>query len=228
MPFQFTRISENGKLGPMPTTISPKSTCPNSCPLKGAGCYAEVGPLAWHWAKVDDGRRGGSWLAMVRQIAMLPIGKLWRFNQAGDLPGHNELVNARMLKTLVRANQGKRGFTYTHKNVLTNLVNRAAIAFANLNGFTINLSGNNLEHADALKRLNIGPVVTILPEGVTTNTLTHDGHLVVVCPAQIRETVTCASCKLCAIPDRKVIIGFIAHGMRKTQALFSTNNKGKV
>jgi len=35
-----------------------------------------------------------------------------------------------------------------------------------------------------------------------------------VCPAQTREDVTCASCGLCAIPDRRVIIGFRAHGTR--------------
>lgn len=42
--------------------------------------------------------------------------------------------------------------------------NRAAVAAANAAGFTVNLSGNNVAHADALAALAIAPVVTVLPE----------------------------------------------------------------
>jgi hypothetical protein len=39
---------------------------------------------------------------------------------------------------------------------------------------------------------------------------------VVICPATYpKEEITCASCKLCAIPTRKSIIGFPAHGTGK-------------
>ena len=41
---------------------------------------------------------------------------------------------------------------------------------------------------------------------------TPAGHTVIACPAETRENVTCASCRLCADPNRKVVIGFRAHG----------------
>ncbi len=115
-----------------------------------------------------------------------------------------------MLKQLVSANKGRRGFTYTHKPPTpTNLKH---IRHANDNGFTINLSADSPAEADRLKALNAGPVVTVLPYDQKTNFRTDAGHLVVVCPAVIRDGVTCATCKLCAWKDREVIVGFPAHG----------------
>jgi len=54
-------------------------------------------------------------------------------------------------------------------------------------------------------------VTTVLPETQTTNTTTPKGRKVVVCPATIRDDVSCASCQLCA-KMRDAIIGFPAHG----------------
>ena len=59
-----------------------------------------------------------------------------------------------------------------------NIVNTAKaeakriIKEANQNGFTVDLSANNLAHADKLKALNIAPVVVVLPSTQTTNTET--------------------------------------------------------
>lgn len=84
-----------------------------------------------------------------------------RHNQAGDLPGKGGEIDAEALQ-LVEANQGKRGFTYTHKPMTA--ANMAAVKAANDSGFTVNLSANNLTHADELAALAIAPVVTVLPE----------------------------------------------------------------
>jgi len=40
-----------------------------------------------------------------------------------------------------------------------------------------------------------------------------------VCPAQTREGVTCATCKLCSRANRSVIVGFIPHGGAKKKVL---------
>jgi polyferredoxin len=45
-------------------------------------------------------------------------------------------------------------------------------------------------------------------------TETPEGRTIIVCPAQTREDITCATCGLCARADRRVIIGFRAHGSR--------------
>jgi hypothetical protein len=112
------------------------------------------------------------------------------------------------------ANVGRRGFTYTHHNVLQSEHNRASIRAANAAGFTVNASANNLRHADQLAALDVAPVVAVLPSTVHGNVKieTPEGRRVVVCPATYRDDVTCQSCKLCAVRDRKVIVGFPAHG----------------
>jgi hypothetical protein len=120
------------------------------------------------------------------------------------------------LDALVAANKGKRGFTYTHKP-LDKAAERDAIARANANGFTINLSANDLSHADKLADLAIGPVVVVLPANATQNTVTPVGRKVVVCPATIRDDVSCADCGLCA-RLRDAIVGFPAHGTSKRKA----------
>jgi len=225
----ITPKSSNEKTGPIPVTTSSGTTCPKVCPLNTAnagGCYAESGPLALHWRKVTDGSRGDSYPVFLDKIGKLPDGQLWRHNQAGDLYGDGDAINAKALSALVTANSGKRGFTYTHKPVLGRdkiaTVNRKAVKLANAGGFTVNLSANDLSDADALSSLDIGPVVTILPIDSPEKLETPGGRRVVVCPAQTRENVTCATCKLCAVADRSVIIGFRAHGtsQKKAQRVF--------
>lgn len=215
MQVQFTPKSGNTKTGDIPVTISPSSTCPSVCPLRGAGCYADIGPLMIHWKRVDSGQ-GISWQELCNKISELPEGTVWRHNQAGDLPGEDNKIDLIALRQLVKANTGRRGFTYTHKP-LTNR-NATAIRAANRDGFTVNLSANNLAHADELVSKKAGPVVVVLPDEQTANTVTPAGHKVVVCPATQRDDVTCKTCKLCAIKDRDVIIGFPAHGVRKRLA----------
>jgi hypothetical protein len=98
--------------------------------------------------------------------------------------------------------------------VLTNLANRQAIEEANKNGFTINLSGNSLSHADQLADLRIAPVTVILPATTKQNTKSPKGRTVVICPTNTHG-VTCAECGLCARSSRSTIIGFPASGGHK-------------
>jgi hypothetical protein len=122
------------------------------------------------------------------------------------------------LKTLVDANKGRRGFTYTHKPCEENENNRDAVREANKGGFTINLSGNSLSHADRLADLNIGPVVSIVPHGTANTFYTPAGRKGIVCPAQQRDDITCANCQLCSRVNRSVIVGFLPHGASKAKA----------
>src|SRR5262249_42664539 len=147
-------------------------------------------------------------------IRSLKPGSLWRHNVAGDLPSNDRItIDTAALRAIVEANRGRRGFTFTHHDVLTNLVNRQAIKDANTSGFTINLSANSLVHADELADLSIGPVTVILPTDTRQNTKTPKGRTVVVCPNETRG-VTCAKCGLCA-RQRSTIIGFPATGGQK-------------
>lgn len=215
----LTNPSRNKKTGPIPVSTTGADSCPSACPFNTAnegGCYANGGPLAIHWRKVTEGKSGESFKRFAEKIEQLPQGQLWRHNQAGDLQGKGNRIDAAALRLLVKANVGKRGFTYTHKPM--DKANAAAVAHANANGFTVNLSGNNLAHADKLASLAIGPVVTVLPANATENTTTPQGRKVVVCPAAIRDDISCATCKLCAIATRDFIVGFPAHGASKRKA----------
>jgi hypothetical protein len=218
----LTPISGNAKTGPIPVSTSTSKTCPASCPFnKGNGCYAGSGPLALHWRKVTSGERSMGWNAFCAEIAALASGQLWRHNQAGDLPGSGESIDKGEFLALVQANEGKRGFTYTHK---TAKANHDLIRFANAKGFTVNLSANSLSHADTLADAKAGPVVTVLPATQTTNTVTPAGRRVVVCPAAVKEGVSCATCQLCQKANRSVIVGFPAHGTQAKKATAIASN----
>jgi hypothetical protein len=215
----LTLKSRNEKTGPIPVSTTTAATCPTACPLQANGCYADAGPLALFWRPVTEKTAGTTWRQFVKAIAQLPTGTLWRHNQAGDLPGNRVQIDAERLAQLVDANKGKRGFTYTHYS--PSPANVKAIAAANQSGFTINLSANNPAHADRLASLDVAPVVTVLPasvDGSVTRTVTTPGgRTIAICPATYLET-SCADCGLCAVRDRKVIVGFPAHGASKRKA----------
>jgi hypothetical protein len=194
-----------------------------SGPLAGF-CYAEHGALGgFVWSALDRTPAGERTWAGTRVygfdellyiVRSLPPGSLWRHNVAGDLLSNDQItVDAAALQALVDANKGRRGFTFTHYDVLKNPANRTAIADANKGGFTINLSGNALAHADALAELRIAPVTVILPAGTKQNTTTPRGRRGVICPSNTHG-VTCAECGLCA-RQRSTIIGFPASGGQK-------------
>ena len=159
MYYHMTIKSSNDKTGAIPVTSTSAESCPDACPLKGAGCYGDNFPLSLHWQKVTNNERGLSFDAFCDVITSLPDDTFWRHNQVGDLPGKGNRINTAQLSQLVKANQGKRGFTYTHKPpTKTNL---KAIRQANQDGFTINLSANSIDHADQLMEYAL-PVVTIV------------------------------------------------------------------
>ncbi|WBQ35266.1 hypothetical protein [Pseudomonas phage pPA-3099-2aT.2] len=218
MNFHLNPVSSNSKTGPIPVSTSHKDTCPDACPLKAKGCYASYGPVNLHWKKISSGERGVDWNEFLRQVRSIRKGSLWRHNQAGDLPGMShkaDQIDTAMLDELVAANRGRKGFTYTHYPVIGNESNALAVQQANSAGFTINLSGNNIAHADSLKALNIAPVVAILPIDAPNVQISPAGNKIVACPAEKSDKVNCASCGLCQIADRDYIIGFRAHGTAK-------------
>ena len=214
----LTNVSGNAKIGPIPVSTSSADTCPAACPFRaGGGCYADYGPLTIHWRKISAGQRGASWGEFVAMIDRLPVGQPWRHNQAGDLPGKSNRIDRAKLRSLVRANTGKRGWTYTHKPLTE--ANVRAIREANDNGFCVNVSANDIAHAVSVKQEFPGlPVACVLPADTVAKVQTVDGVRIVTCPATLRDGVTCADCMLCQRADRDFVIGFPAHGSGKKKA----------
>ena len=117
MNYHLTPNSSNIKLGMgVAVSTSSKETCPDSCPLKANGCYANGGPLLRHWNAVSNGERGNDWNGFVSAVESLPIGWKFRHNQAGDLPGQNENIDSEKLSMLSDAVKKRKlvAWTYTH------------------------------------------------------------------------------------------------------------------
>jgi hypothetical protein len=212
--FSLTFGSKNIKIGGIPVSTSPQSTCSPTCPFKGKLCYARSYPLKWAWDKLTRGENGVPYNEFINKVKGMACGQLWRHNQAGDLVGHEDRVNHEALRALVEANRGKRGFGFTHK--YNDKRNHRIIKFANANGFVLSLSANSRAHADTLVELGIGPVVCVLPsDWAGGDTVTPKGRPVVICKNEVNG-VTCAQCGICACVDHP-IIGFVAHGTYKKQ-----------
>jgi hypothetical protein len=238
----FVAVSQNAKTGSIPATITERGSCWSGCALYDKGCYAFYGALAHFWTGVSQGSRGGSWDELCAKVASLPKRTLWRYAQAGDLPGIDDMIDDELLWQLVVANRGKKVIAFTHKPVLPDTAtahrNRCTIAGANTAGFTINLSANNPAEADALADLGIAPVVTILAHAYARRAVRHRAKsrpdewaetiaewrdriapLPVRTPAGRRiaicpATYTAATCKSCGAcaEPREAVIGFPAHG----------------
>jgi hypothetical protein len=232
MHYHLTTQSNNVKTGPIPVSTSSQRTCPPSCPFKGNGCYAGQAPLVFHWSKVTSGQRGTPFASFLRSIESLPPNQLWRHNQAGDLPGIGNRIDRDKLVSLASANKNKRGFTYTHKPCIATAGVPSSVSRANLTsvrqasrlGFTINLSGNSLAHADRLAKTGL-PVATVVPSDSPSRFTTPAGNRVVICPAQRSDTITCSTCGLCAKSNRGIIIGFLPHGngAKRVNSVCTTN-----
>lgn len=212
---RYTIGPGNSQTGKMLTITAERRTCPSSCPFYDKGCYALYGNLRIHWPKVF--RRGmelaqlvleimAYGLRMSRKLAVVYA----RYGQAGDLPGEGEEIDAGAVKALAKAARqgGVRLFGYTHKPMTK--ANQKIVKWANRNGFVINLSANGLHDADRLANLGIAPVAVALAD--TSAKYTPQGKKITYCPTKVGVPLTCDECGLCAIAERKAIIGFPAHG----------------
>jgi hypothetical protein len=244
----FTERSRNPKTGPMPVSTIDQHSCPPVCPLKGAGCYAENGNVALIWSGMTKAGpnstfpngsrtvRTMDWDGYCASVAKLDPGTPWRHAQAGDLPHQGGELDRDMVEALATANKGRRGFGYTHAEVIESAHNRSVVAGAVAAGFALNLSGNTVAHADELADLDVAPVVAVLPlayerkssKGEWTESYedyvermktlpdrTPAGRKIVVCPATYRNDTSCTTCLLCQKTSRRSVVGFPAHGSRK-------------
>lgn len=215
--YHLTPVSANKKTGPIAVTTTGRQSCPPTCSLYGR-CYATTTSLHFHWNHVTYGHRGTDWEQHLNDLRDIPSWRSVRFNQAGDLPGDGVTIDAKKLAELadiLGSKSGRAGpaWTYTHKPMTK--ANAAAVRAANDSGFVVNLSADNMRHADELADTKAGPVVVIMQIGSARTVHTPAGRKVVMCPAQRSDTVTCETCLLCAKGNRSVIVGFEAHAVNK-------------
>ena len=223
---RLTRVTRNRKTGPVPVSYSDTGTCPLACSLREGACYAKNGPVSMAWRRVDQ--NGSKWAEFCETVArVIPRGRVWRHNVAGDLPGDLRRLDFSAIARLVRANAGRLGWTYTHYACTPEAAkrgdcdrqsmihNQEVVAYANAYGFAVNVSVESLSEVDSVP--SVLPVAVIL-ESSAHGTKVHyspNGRKVVTCPATYREDTDCERCQLCIDPKRGFAIGFPAHGARK-------------
>lgn len=225
--FHLSRVSTNSKTGPIPVSTSSATTCPASCPFnQGGGCYAANYPMRHHWDAVTRGDRGEPLQRFLANIAALPIGQLWRHNQAGDLPHTAGKISRRFMRAIIAANSGRKGYTYTHHSLSIG-ENLQLLQQANRQGFTVNVSTESETAADSAIASGLPAVLTVPSDETRTTWQTAAGNRVLVCPAQRSDTKTCADCQLCHKRGRRVVIAFLAHGTAKRRAESAIAGAGK-
>jgi hypothetical protein len=228
--FQLTLRSDNQKTGMMSVSTSPKWTCPTSCPFRSHGCYGSYGKTLMWWNRISkvQGEMESSYESFLERIRSLPSKRFIRHNQAGDfLPasGYQDRLSVSHALRLLEASSGKRIFAYTHYPVLSTKgvteesvkSNRSVIEHLNGSGFAVNISCNSPAHVDEVLDSGLDfPVTTVLSRMLKSQkrplNVTPAGRRILICPAVIKEGMTCRLCKVCMNSKRKVIIGFPAHG----------------
>ena len=105
-----------------------------------------TGPLKLHWDKVTNGERGSDLDEALKPIRKLNRGALWRYGQAGDLPGEGDRIDRESMLKIAKASRGKRAILFTHKP--TTEENLDILREVKALGLNVNLSADTLHQAD--------------------------------------------------------------------------------
>jgi hypothetical protein len=204
-------ISSNSKIGPMPATYRGRETCPTDCAFLNNGCYGDgrIFALAHKYVRALSIDKAREILRRAKTDA-----KYLRDRVVGDLVNSRGLFDMNYVRGIARLarEHGLTVFGYTHAwRILT----REDAAAIRATGYVMNASCETVQDVRHAISLGMPSVITNdkIVEGATVA-----GYRVITCPAQIRDNVTCATCGLCAKPDRKVIIRFLTHGPSKKRA----------
>lgn len=184
--------TRNSKLGDIAATYAPiVRTCPTSCPLQGAGCYAEthyIGAINSMLSVVDASEE-----TIAQQeaegIDVLPGDRPLRVHISGDCRTKRaaEIVGAAMSRYEKRS--GHFAYTYTHS---WREVPRAAWGEASV-----------MASCDSLNDIQEAQQRGYATSAVVDQFKQHKAYELapgvkgIPCPQQYDKTVTCESCKLC-------------------------------
>ena len=219
--YSFTPAADNrnSKTGHVHKASAPALNCPDTCSLKGNGCYAENWPLRLQWAKQQQGlsSRSVTFKELLAQLRRIPAGEKVRMWEAGDFAttptgGMDPLK----LLQIIEALRGKRAWAYTHHIPGLRSVTNQFLLTAKDDGFTVNLSFDNNETLmDLFMDQGHACVIAVPSTEARKQWRTAGGHRVRVCPAHHHKgTVTCANCMLCHQRPADMAIAFPAHGTK--------------
>lgn len=217
--------SKNGKLAGKnkvdATYVSIKASCPKDCPLMGKGCYAQLGNVGIHVARLDQEAEGFSALQAARAEAKaidnsykgesIPENRDLRIHVAGD---SRTLAGTRLINNAVgrwKKRGGRDCWSYTHA---WNYVPRKE--WSNVSMLA---SVSDVTEATMAREQGYAPAI-VVPEHPSERAYKIGDSDIkwIPCPAQTRD-VGCSDCRLCFNADRlkegNFGIAFAAHGVKK-------------
>lgn len=213
---QISARSGNSKTGPIPTTMRPMTTCPSDCPFLPTG---EVGGCYGTGRIFDLAARHSDYLSEDDMHKKLSKGvarsaRYLRDRVVGDILDDDGAVDMGYIHTIARVAQAKDlvPFGYTHA---WRRMTKAQVRATAKSGYVLNASCETVD--DVRQAVDLGLPVVIAGDEIDEGAVIA-GKRVVTCPAQTRDDVTCASCGLCAKPQRKAVVRFLLHGASKKKA----------
>ena len=201
----LVRKSSNTKIGPIATSYRPQTTCPSECrflPSNKGGCYAtgRINGMATKYSKTYTHDEA---------VEKIKGATLFRDRVVGDLVNSIGEIDYDYMNEIsaVCEEADVLAFSYTHSwdSIDISLVPH---------NYMLNASVESVE--DAVVAIDQGWDVVITNDDIEEGSIIN-GKRVVTCPAQTRDGVTCASCKLCS-KKRKSIVRFLVHGIAKNKA----------
>lgn len=220
-----TPFSANRKTGPVAATYAAQGSCPVTCPLRGAGCYAEDGNAAIITRGINTASVGMT----PDEIATAEADAIDGLTSRGDLRLHvvgdcrtnhgAATVATAVGRYLDRARCDAEAWTYTHAFL--------TVERANWGPVSVLASCHSFHEAEIAMAHGYAACV-IVDRFTTESWWTEDtpaGRIkVVACPYQTKG-VQCIKCRLCMDADRLLesrnVIAFEAHGNRRASVIRS-------
>lgn len=223
----FSPSTDNRKTGPIPVTTRPMNTCPTDCPFlptntEGGGCYG-TGILFGQASQLASD-------TTVEQATAKLDRRMWRGARylrdrvLGDVLNTRGRLDRGYITSVsqVARNVDVVPFGYTHawRNFTGD-----DVAFMRDQGYVMNASTETLD--DVEQAVGLGLDVAIVNDDLPDGTMIA-GKRLVTCPNVTHPGVTCASCGLCAKPDRLALVRFFTHGSvgvrRRAQRTIASRN----
>lgn len=204
--------SGNEKVGKISITYASQVTCPSTCPLKDAGCYAELGRIGMITSKLNQSTMTAIEVAhaeaeQIRELAKVSIRPL-RLHGVGDCstPESAEIVSEACLEYKGPV------YSYTHA--------AATVPRSSWNNVSILASCETMEQVMEAQERGYATAMVVGEHPADGKAWVDEGtgQKIIPCPQQTRLGVTCNSCRMCmddkSLLARRATIAFAAHGQR--------------
>lgn len=215
-PATAVESSVNIKVGPSSATWVSQHSCPNTCPLKGKGCYAESGRAAFVTRRLNASTESDQ--IEIAQAEAAGIRSLsgrnpLRLHVVGDCATDEaaKIVSAAAIEHT--AKYGQPAWTYTHAHN----VSRESWG-------TVSVLRSCETHEQVVKAMEEGFAAAVIVEEFESDKPYAVGDTTYFpCPEQTGTKPNCITCGLCMKDSKlrrgRTVIAFKAHGTRRNTVL---------